>query len=140
MDEAEFVNSIDCNFPYNDRSMAVAMIDQGNKISDNAMFAVLDELCRPGHSAKVTNNTLLELIDIWNDRAEHPLAEFIVPAARLMVKNTRWSVAKGITLLEQIAPFAGLYAALSIASESADDVDGILDAKGEKIRSDWDAE
>jgi hypothetical protein len=140
VDENEFINSIDCNFPYNDRGRVIGLIDQAKCISENAMFAVLEELCRPGHGTQVSKATLLELIDVWDDKNDHPLAEFVVSAARLTVNDTQRSVEEALALLEKIAPFTGLYAALCIASKSADDTDGVLDIRDEEIRLKWAAQ
>ncbi len=138
MDEIQFVNLIDCNFPYNDRKTAVGLIDQANEISENAMFAVLDELCRCPHGTEVSRNTLLELVDIWADRIKHPLGSDFVFVAKLMIENNLWSVEDGLSLLDKVTPFKGLYAALSIVLESAEDIENALEVRAEKIRSDWD--
>jgi len=139
MKEAEFNDLIDCNFPYNDRPEALALIDQANDISPNAMFVVLDELCRPGAGANVSTETLLELIDAWSERMNHPLSGPIVSAARVMVSGSHQSVASAADLMEKVALFEGQYAALSIAYMSCDDEDDLLGVRENEIRAKWEA-
>lgn len=140
MDEFEFAVFIDCDFPYNDRLKAIALIDQANSISANAMFIVLEELCRPGQGVKVTKDTLLSLIDIWSERTEHPLAQIVVPVARLMAKGSHcWPVDQAAALMEKIAPFKGLYSALNVAYFSCDDVDELLEVRWKEIHAEWEA-
>ena len=112
-------------------------MDQANAISVNAMFLVLHELCRPGRNTEVTENTLLRLIELWNERVDHPLAEAVVPVARLMAGGSMQSVDAALELMARIAPFEGQYSALSIAYFSCDDVHEVLEAPDKKIRSDW---
>lgn len=137
MDEQHFSEVIDCKFPYNDQGKALALMDQANAISANAMFSVLHELCRPGQNTEVIEDTLPHLIELWGERVDHPLAEGIVPVARLMAGGSMQSVDAALELMGQIAPFKGQYSALSIAYFSCADVHEVLEAPDKKIRSDW---
>ena len=54
MNEEEFLNSIDCRFPYEDKGKWRALILQGKNISDNASFGVLEEIARKPHGNQVS--------------------------------------------------------------------------------------
>ena len=139
MKEAEFNDLIDCKFPYKDRPAAIALINLANSISPNSMFLVLHEICRPGRGIKVEKDTLLSLIDTWNEHMDHPLTKYVVPAARVMASGSFLSVKEALALMNEVAPFEGLYGALSIAYLSCDDVDGELAIQERKIRANWEA-
>lgn len=47
MTEQEFLDSIDCNFPYFDEKKWKELILQSFTINNNAVFCILDEVCRP---------------------------------------------------------------------------------------------
>lgn len=137
MDEAEFSDLVDCNFPYNDQPAALALIDQANAISPNAMFKVLHELCRPGEGASVTRETLLELIDAWTECMDHPLSSTVASVARGMAFGSDYPVPSAAALMEKIASYEGQYAALSIAYLSCDDTDDLLGVRDSEIRAKW---
>ena len=140
MKEAEFSDLIDCSFPYNDRPHALELIDQANAISPNAMFVVLYELCLPGAGVNVSKETLLELIDAWAERMDHPLSGPVVSAARVMASGSHYSDPSSAELMEKIALFEGQYAALSIAYMSCDDANNLLSVREKEIRAKWEAE
>ncbi|WP_371170413.1 hypothetical protein [Aliiroseovarius sp. 2305UL8-7] len=139
MDEIEFSRMIDCGFPYDDRRAAIAIIDEASAISANAVFVVLDELCRPGVGSKVTEKTLSELIEIWDSRVEHPLSQYFAPAAHLLAQGSSLPFDSALELMDRVASFRGMYAALNIAYLSADDSDDVLGAREREIRADWDS-
>ena len=139
MDEIAFADLIDCKFPYTNGPLAKALIDQASAISPAAMFLVLHELCRPGYGAEVSKETLLKLMDAWNEQIEHPLAVPILSVARIMANGSEISVDEAMALMEKIAPFDGVYGALCIAYFSCDDVDGLLDLRDGQIRAQWEA-
>ena len=139
MEETEFYELIDCEFPYNNRERAIELIDLGISISANASFAVLHELCRPGMGTDVTKETLLDLIAIWVEKVNHPLAISVVPVARMMAEGKEQPVDEAILLLLEIAPYEGLYAALNIAYFSCDDTNGGMEVAYEEVVDGWEA-
>jgi len=139
MDEIEFAEAIDSHFPYHDRVIATGLIDIANSLSDNAKFMVLEELCRPPLGTDVSEKTLLDLIDIWNNRTSHPLAHSVVKVARLMATDTDQSVNEAIQLMNEIAPFKGQYCALNIAYFSCDDKGSEIEAANDEIRRLWES-
>ena len=139
MDEAEFNDLLDCNFPYNDRTAALALFDRAKAISPNAMFLVLDEICRPGVGVSVSKETLLELIDVWAVSMDHPLSAPVVSVARIIASGSECSVPAAAALMEKVAQYKGQYAALSIAYMSCNDSDNLLEARESDIRTQWGA-
>lgn len=137
MDEADFNDLIDCNFPYNDRPAALALINQAKAISPNAMFLVLDEICRPGVGVNVSKENLQELIDAWAESMDHPLSASVVSVARIIASGSECSVSAAAALMEKVAQYEGQYAALSIAFMSCDDSDNLLGARESEIRTQW---
>lgn len=138
MTEAEFSDSIDCCFPYHAREKAIELMDRALQISTNAAFIVLYELCMPPRGTRVKKKLLAELIDLWDAKVDHPLAQSIVPIARVMARGELVSVDEAKSVLETLAPFTGQYAALGIIYFSCDDRDGVLEAPVEEIRREWD--
>jgi hypothetical protein len=47
MTEQEFLDFIDCNFPYFDEKKWKELVLQSFTINNNAVFCILDEVCRP---------------------------------------------------------------------------------------------
>ncbi len=47
MSEKEFIESIDCRFPYFSEKKWKDIVMQSFNVNNNAVFAVLHEMCRP---------------------------------------------------------------------------------------------
>ncbi|WP_170763954.1 hypothetical protein [Ruegeria lacuscaerulensis] len=137
MNEAEFSKSIDCAFPYANREKVIELVDVALSISTNAVFMVLEEICRPPQSTGVAKETLSDLIDVWSERVDHPLARSVVPIARLMLEGTHLSVYEAEKAVRKIAPFEGQYSALNIAYFSCDDTDGSVETVIHEVRGRW---
>ncbi|WP_299986139.1 hypothetical protein [uncultured Ruegeria sp.] len=138
MNEAEFSQSIDCSFPYANREEAIELIDVALSISTNAAFMVLEEMCRPPQGIDVEKETLLDLIDAWSNRVDHPLARSIVPIARLMAEGNHLSGREAEKVAKSIAGFKGQYSALNIAFFSSNDANESLEIVINQIRERWD--
>ncbi|WP_170515338.1 hypothetical protein [Ruegeria atlantica] len=138
MNEAEFSKSIDCSFPYANREEAIELIDTSLSISTNAAFMVLEELCRPPEGMAVAKETLLDFIDVWSKKVDHPLARLVVPIARLMVEGNYLSGREAEKVAKSIAAFKGQYSALNIAYFSSDDTDESLETVIHEVRERWD--
>src|SRR5688572_10989532 len=63
MNEEEFLNSIDCCFPYENEGQWRALILQGKAISDNASFGVLEEICRKPYGNPVSEKEQLAMVE-----------------------------------------------------------------------------
>lgn len=73
--EIQFLDKIDCNFPYHDRQEGVRLIEQAATLSTNALFSVIEELCRIPESERLTvsTETLLDLLTLAASKINHPL-------------------------------------------------------------------
>ncbi|MDJ0613043.1 MAG: hypothetical protein QNJ29_05160 [Rhizobiaceae bacterium] len=114
MDEYSFLELIDCKFPYEDRSKSMEIIELAASISDNAMFIVLDEICRPPKNVAVTEITLTNTLYEWKKRTSHPLSESIGSLALRMINGYRITPAEVLAIMYQVSKFKGLIAALNI--------------------------
>src|SRR5687768_3159107 len=112
--EKSFKAPFDGRFPYDDPS-ASALIRQGWKISLNAAFCVLHELCRPPHphQSNVTKERLRELVTEWAAGPEHPLKAPMVGAALSLVEGKYIPWREGVELMKRVADYDGQRAALA---------------------------
>jgi hypothetical protein len=113
MNEIEFINQIDCKFPYNDRREATRLIDLAYQLSPNSAFMVADELAHPPRSkfnkyrGKLTKNNqtlLLELLTELEGKFDHPLMSKIIPICRKMIQGQSLT---GNEVLEEIDFLSG---------------------------------
>jgi hypothetical protein len=118
--EAEFVNRIDCQFPYSDREQALALASEALRISTEAAFRVVYEVCNVPRGADEDLETCREVLQRIETRLAHPLGRVILPVAKEMVEGRRLPAADRIELMRRVAPFRGQYAALQIALTAQD--------------------
>ena len=137
--EIEFLDKIDCNFPYLDRKKCVNIINEANSISSNATFSVIDEICRIPQSerAKVSNETLFELLYLLKSSFKHPLKSIIIETAKKIINNELLEIENVILAMNKIREFKGQYAALSILYFSCDDEEGKLEIIWNEIINEW---
>jgi len=137
--EMEFLNKIDCNFPYQDRQESIGLIELASRISTNALFSVIEELCRIPESVRpnVSTETLLELLDTTANKLNHSLKEFIVDAANKMILCQEQTVDETILKMYTVKKYLGQYAALSILYFSCDDKEERLEYGWDLIISSW---
>jgi hypothetical protein len=138
MTEDEFSNLVDCRWPYRDIERSRELIFTGVRISPNAAFIALHELCCLPRSADARSTDLLELVDFWLRVFDHPLAPSMATCAKSMIEHKASSVPETLAMMEAIESHPGLYATLAIASFSCDDSAGIVDARDAAIRAAWD--
>ena len=139
MSESAFIQSIQCNFPYHDRSRAMELAAFACSISPNAAFAVADEVSRPPYSDTPDPEICFEVLAYLESNLKHPLTKPVLDLARLLVAGGQGSVSveDSVRVLKQVEAFPGQFSALSIAYFAANDVDGIADAEESRIRASW---
>lgn len=137
MNEEEFLNSIDCCFPYENESQWKALILQGNAISENASFGVLQEIARKPFGNQVSEKAQLAMVDSWEAENEHPLAKSVIEAAKAIITDNLLSVEKVLELLSQVQAYRNQYSALNIIYFACDDVKGSTDKKRQEIVNSW---
>lgn len=137
--EAIFINRIDCRFPYNDKSTCISLINEAAALSTNAMFFIVEELCRIPSSEKnnVTTERLLDLLGQVEEKFEHPLKEIILETAHKMLNGQTLTTEEVISKMEILKKYNGQYAALNILYFSSLDNWETLDTLMESITSAW---
>ena len=139
MSESEFIDSIKCAFPYEDRQRATDIAEKSCLISPNAAFAVADEISRPPFGTTPDPGLCLELLSLLASRVSHPLMTPVIGLATKLVKDEQVSVAEAISVIREIERYPGQYSALSIAYFASDDIAGLADQEYSRITSAWDA-
>ncbi|GGX71665.1 hypothetical protein GCM10011309_22350 [Litorimonas cladophorae] len=134
--EAEFKNKIDCQLPYDETATVERLIGESLKISPDATFAVLHEICR-APKGRTTSVVQLKLADLWQSNAKHLLSNEICDVAKSMINGKDLSVDQAITLLDKVAEFPDLGSALNIIYFSCDDKDGKIERHYNKIIERW---
>ncbi len=136
-EEISFINSIDCKFPYQDHTRAIALVEQACAISPNAVFAVVDEISRPPLNESISIEFSATLLSLVEQRLSHPLVLSIVGIARKLVLNQSIPVTESVLIMCEVEQFPGQYSALSVAYFACDDVEGIADAEFNRINAVW---
>lgn len=137
--EIDFVNKIDCRFPYGNRKECLNLIDEALGVSSNAVFSVIEEICRAPLSEreKVSNRHLSELLNAIDERFEHPLKEMILSVTNRLIRQQEISVGSAEEYMKAVDDFPGQYAALDIVYFSCDDRDGKLESLWDDIIARW---
>ena len=85
MNEAEFISSVDCCFPYDDREAALQAISEACTICPNTAFTVAHELARVPWSESVSKDVLLGLLSELSDHFNHPLKDLVLGITKRMI-------------------------------------------------------
>jgi len=113
--ETEFIDSIDCRFPYMDTKAAFTLIERACLISPNAAFTIIHELARPPRGVSVPAAQLRQLLSRLELSFDHPLKDVVVQLARAMIDGQLISESQALDVMQQISPFRNEFAALAIA-------------------------
>jgi hypothetical protein len=140
--EKIFAAKIDAQFPYGDRAHSSDLIHEAGHISLNALFCVLDEICRPPNVSEVTKEQQFELLEIWSASFDHVLKAPLAHCARQLIKGQSLPWREVVYFMEEIGAFEGQRAALSIAYFTGDcdtlEGDSALDFAYQKHIDIWD--
>lgn len=137
MDEATFVNSIDCQFPYDDRERAADLARQGIAISPNAAFMVLHEIVRAPSEVPSDAPGRVAALQVLDTEFEHELVGGLIPAARQLIEGCELTVSESLKLIEAIGGFPHQYNALAIAYFGCDDTRGEVERVYKAIVQSW---
>jgi len=135
MNEQEFIELIDFNFPYEDENRSVELIKQAREISANASFMILHEIVRAPDDVSLEIRELL--YKQWLNGFSHGLLPVVSEAAESMLSGKGLAVGRVLELMEQFKTEAGQYCALSIIYFSCDDQEGKADDVYNKIIEHW---
>ena len=139
MNEEDFLSSINCKFPYEDKEACLSLIDKSVSISDNASYAVLEAICCKPFMHPIKTKDQLELIDAWKKRNTHPSMENIIEAAIACVHSPDGLPEdKVIRYMDELAPFKNQHKALMILYSSIENTtSGAYQDKFNEIRGLW---
>lgn len=135
MNEVEFIDSIDCQFPYDTEEKWRHLITQGVSISPNSAFMILHEVCRPPRP--IDHNVLKVILKQWCQQFPHPLVEIVLPAAESMINGKELPVANCLDIMRIVAAYKGQYNALSIPYFACDDTNGEAEHLRQTIITAW---
>lgn len=137
MNEKDFVDSIDCCFPYEDEEKWRELILQAKDISANAAFCLLYEIAMKPQSSHVSAKRQLEIVEVWAAENLHPLAEQAIVAAKAIISGVSSPVPQVLEWMDSVQPFKDSFCALAIFYSACDDVDGSVDKKWHSIVNSW---
>jgi hypothetical protein len=137
--EKEFMDEIDCNFPYCDKEKCLKLIDKAIAISSGAVYSVVYELCNVPFSEKeqVSSSYLLELLEVTNKIFSHPIKDLIFNVAGRVIQDETLSAGECISLMESIRRFPKEYEALNILWACCYDEQGQMETVYEDIVNEW---
>lgn len=139
--EVTFEAKIDARFPYDDKATSSALIAEACSISLNALYCVLDEICRPPKSSGVTEQRQRELIAEWSSAFEHELKAPLVRCANALVSGQALKWRDAVSVIEDVGRFEAQRAALSVAYFAgdcdSDEGDAALDSAQRRVREAW---
>lgn len=129
MTEKDFLELIDGAFPYDNKERCFELINQSLSISPNAVYAVVEEICRiPVSESQIVSETLLlELLNVIEEKFEHPVKALILEVARVILRRGEISVDDAILKMEELAKYKDAFSARSIVYFSCDDTEGKLE-------------
>lgn len=114
MDEQEFIETIDCQFPYDDGGKAEALTKQALAISPNAAFMILHEVVHAPSNVSADAPGRTAALRRLEHSFRHPLAAPLLPVAKRVLRGEHLTPPETIDKLQRIAPFPGQYNALAI--------------------------
>lgn len=140
-DEALFEAKIDTRFPYENRAASSELITEAREISLNAVFCVLDELCRAPRSRAVTKDRQVELLTEWSSAFDHELRDPLVRCANALIYGQALPWPEAVAVIELIGSFEAQRAALSVAyfsgDSDTDEGDAALELAYRRVLNAW---
>ncbi len=139
MNEQDFLNSIDCNFPYDDIEKWKFIIDTAINISDNCIFWIIYELFNIPKSLqwKIEKKKVIFLLDYINKNITHYSIQNII---YLWTKILNWSNISNIEILESMENLKNdkwLYWALSVLYLFWNDNNWEIENKYDEVINYW---
>lgn len=137
MTESEWIERIDCRFPYRRSIEWRRLSAQAARISSNAAFMVLHEVCRPPRSVRLDEADAAVIVRHLRRRFRHPLLRVLAPAVEARICGTDLRVSTAARLMRKVAAYQGQYSTLAICYFSAEDRTGALDRLYEQVVAKW---
>jgi len=138
--ELEFIDKIDGAFPYANRKECTQLINEAIQISPNAIFAVVEEICRiPDEDREqIPFLSLIDLLKEIDTKFNHPLKEMILKVANRMVKEQETPLEETLLNLEELRKFPRQFACLNIVFYSCHDDEEKRGEVWDSIIKEWD--
>jgi hypothetical protein len=137
MTETDFIEQVDCNFPYLSFDRASEVISQAGEVSQNAVYLVLHEILRAPPS--VTAETKQLLLRMWQtEYEEDSLFRFVRRCIPAYTQKELVPIEIVVKLIEQLAAHKGQVFALTLLYFSCDDANGEAKAAYQTVLSLWD--
>ncbi|WP_156406194.1 hypothetical protein [Hydrogenophaga sp. Root209] len=137
MSESEFVELIDCRFPYGKPLEWHRLSACAARLSPNAAFMVIHEACRPPRDTVLASVEAQAIVRHVRRRFRHPLYRVAEPAIRAHISGRALSQSKAVRLMRKVAEYPNQYNALAICYLSANDRTGVLDSTYKQVVSSW---
>ena len=137
MTEAEFIQQIDCCFPYKAPLKWKRLVTQAARMSPDAAFMVVHELCRPPRSVSVTYAAREIILEHLGKRFHHPLLSALRPLILTFMRGERVSVSTAAAAMRRVARYRSQHNMLAICYFSCNDRNGCLDGLYESIVVKW---
>jgi hypothetical protein len=137
MTETEFIEAIDSRFPYASPLKWKPLVSCAPRISPNAAFMVLHELCRPPSPLSATYASRRIIFDHLTRRFRHPLLSGLRALILTSMRGELVSVSTAAAAMRRVARYPGQENILAICYFSCNDRNGRLDALYESIVDAW---
>jgi hypothetical protein len=135
MNEREYIDSIDMAFPYDNEEEWKVVIDEGIRISDNAAYMALYEIC--SRSRPVPKVALGRMFRYWSARYDHPTKPIVVKAAIAILSGKGLPADEVLEYLDAIAGYPGLYNAVEIVYHACRCDSERVDKKYSEVYESW---
>lgn len=135
--ESAFIQHIDCNFPYRNPLQWRPLVSRAARLSPNAAFMVVHEVCRLPSSVQLSLRERQAILNHLLRRFRHPLVRDLKPVMDAWLEEHRLTVARATRLMRRVAPFRDQYNALALCYFLCDDRAGEADRVYSAIVQHW---
>lgn len=137
MTESEFISAIDARFPYDAPLKWKRWVAIAPRISSDAAFFVVHELCRPPRSSSSSFSERRRILDHLEHRFRHPLLSSLRNLIHIMMRGERVSVSTALAAMRRVSRYPHQHNMLAVCYFSSFDRYGRLDDLYEAIVAKW---
>lgn len=137
MTEKDFLDKIDCNFPYNNINKWIELVKVALSIWDNCVFWIIHELVRPPKSVKINKKKSLKILEYIDNNFSHDLKkDFILLSIQIINNNTidEWFI---LNLMNKVKKYNCLSIPLNVLYFSIVDSKWNIENKYNEIIDYW---
>jgi hypothetical protein len=135
--ERDFIEAIDCRFPYASEAEWMAAVDRGAAISPNAAFMVLHEICRPPEGIRPSASQLMKIYEYWSARFSHPGMEIVREAALALIEGRSLPADDAVRLIHALEEYPDISIALDVVVMAVGDQRHIVREAAKGVRARW---